>query len=313
MSRQSVPIDFTKQYDLSALQGRAALVTGGASGIGAGVVKALGEAGAYVVIADIDQEAGEKYSYDLDATGCKTIFVKTDVTDWTSQVNAFKKAQEFSPNSVVDIVIAGAGIAGTSITQVPPFTGDNSGDPMPPTSFVDMINVNLTGVLYTATLAAYYWNLQGPPKPEQDNVLIVVASNIAYCPMPGFVGYSASKMGARGLWKSLRDTIQFKTSCRTNLLAPHIVRSPMTVDAQPILDGAGIKVVEISECVDCLLRFCCDREIRGRAVQVNPGKAFDLHDNLNDMDGAKAFKEHWEKDTRLVWDLFDESRQMSMS
>ncbi|EME82579.1 uncharacterized protein MYCFIDRAFT_79018 [Pseudocercospora fijiensis CIRAD86] len=159
---------------------------------------------------------------------------------------------------------------------------------MPPKPYVDMINVNLTGLLYTATLAAYYWNLQGPPAPEQDKVFIVVATNIAYCPMPGFVGYSASKMGARGLWKSLRETDQFKTSCRTNLLAPHIVRSPMTAGTQPIFDAAG------------------------RAIQVNPSKAFDLHDDMADMDGAKCFKEHWENETKFVWDVFSNSAQMSM-
>lgn len=70
-------------------------------------------------------------------------------------------------------------------------------------------------------------------------------------------------------------------------------------------------MVEVSECVDCLLRFCCDRGIRGRAVQVNAGHAFDLHDDLDDLDGAKVFKEHWDSDTRRVFDFFDGSQQMS--
>ncbi|KAF7197844.1 5'-hydroxyaverantin dehydrogenase, partial [Pseudocercospora fuligena] len=216
----SVPIDFTKQYDLSTLKERTALVTGGASGIGAGIVKALGEAGAYVVIADINQEAGEKYSFDLDAIGCKTLFVRTD-------------AQEFSPNDVVDIVIAGAGIAGASITQVPPFVSASSGDPIPPKPSVDMVDVNLTGVLYTATLAA-------------------------------------------GRSWSLEEFSRY----------------------HPIQD---LKQNELA------------RTASRRAIQVNPGKAFDLHDDMDDMDGANIFKEYWENDTRLVYDLFDESRQMSMS
>lgn len=95
---------------------------------------------------------------------------------------------------MVDIVVAGAGIAGASMEQIAPFTTpEPSEDPLPPTPFVQMINVNLIGVLYTSTLASYYWHSNGKPELDLDCILIMIASNIAYYPMPGFTGYSSSK------------------------------------------------------------------------------------------------------------------------
>ena len=65
---------------------------------------------------------------------------------------------------------------------------------------------------------------------------------------------------------------------RTNLVAPHIVRSPMTAALQPMLDEKGLKLAEIGEIVDVILRMVCDEGIRGRSVAVHPGAAYDTCD-----------------------------------
>lgn len=65
----SDPVDFSKAIDTSRVKDKAALVTGGASGMGAGIVEALAQAGAYVTILDLNNEAGEKYARDLTAKG----------------------------------------------------------------------------------------------------------------------------------------------------------------------------------------------------------------------------------------------------
>lgn len=67
---------------------------------------------------------------------------------------------------------------------------------------------------------------------------------------------------------------------RTNLLAPHIVRTLMTQAMQPLLDKEGIEMVELQDVVDVLMRMVCDEEIRGRALAVNPRGAYDLCDEV---------------------------------
>lgn len=102
------PIDFGKPIETRVLKGKSVLVTGGASGLGALIATAFAEHGARVTIADVNESQGQ----DLAATNGNLSFVRTDVTDWSSQVRAFKVAIAFSGDNSVDVVIAGAGIPG---------------------------------------------------------------------------------------------------------------------------------------------------------------------------------------------------------
>lgn len=60
MQRTSSPVDFSRIIDFRTVKDKTAVVTGGASGVGNGVVRALAQNGAVVVIADINEEDGEK-------------------------------------------------------------------------------------------------------------------------------------------------------------------------------------------------------------------------------------------------------------
>lgn len=69
MPTPSQPVDFSQTIDFATFAGKTAFVTGGASGIGAGVVQALASHGAFVVIADLNASAGEAYVSKLKEQG----------------------------------------------------------------------------------------------------------------------------------------------------------------------------------------------------------------------------------------------------
>ena len=102
------PIDFGKPIETRVLKGKSVLITGGASGLGALIATAFVEHGARVTIADLNESQGQ----DLAAASGNLKFVRTDVVDWSSQVQAFKAAIAFSGDNRVDVVVAGAGLPG---------------------------------------------------------------------------------------------------------------------------------------------------------------------------------------------------------
>lgn len=94
--------------ELIDLKGKTAIVTGGAMGIGLGIAYRLAEAGANVVISDINKEAGEKAVLELNNNGWQAVFVKTDV----SLPEDVKASIDFTVKTFggVDILVNNAGI-----------------------------------------------------------------------------------------------------------------------------------------------------------------------------------------------------------
>ena len=71
----SGPVDFSKPIDKTVVKGKTALVTGGASGMGAAISKTLASAGATVTLVDLNVEAGEKYASELAKDGSQSVVV----------------------------------------------------------------------------------------------------------------------------------------------------------------------------------------------------------------------------------------------
>ena len=77
----SGPVDFSKPTDKTNVKGKTALVTGGASGIGAGVSRAFANAGAIVTIVDSNAEAGAKFVSELVDAGLRSVTMKESSTE----------------------------------------------------------------------------------------------------------------------------------------------------------------------------------------------------------------------------------------
>lgn len=71
-------------------------------------------AGAFVTIADLNEERGNLIEQELNTSGNNCVFVKCDIRDWNDQKNMFETAKCKSPHKSVDVVIANAGISRAS-------------------------------------------------------------------------------------------------------------------------------------------------------------------------------------------------------
>ena len=199
------------------LQDKGVLVTGGASGLGEACVRLLTQAGAKVVIADQNSDAGIALSTEHSHTGLSTLFVKTDVTDEDSMRAAVRDAVETFGGLHVLINCAGIGLAERVL-------GKNG--PHDLRSFSKVIQVNLIGTFNAIRLAAAEMTENVPNEEGERGVIINTASVAAFDGQIGQAAYSASKGGIVGMTLPIaRELARF--GIRVNTIAPGIFDTPL--------------------------------------------------------------------------------------
>src|SRR5690606_16208555 len=105
---------------MGKLDNKAAIITGGASGIGAETAKLFLEEGAKVVIVDMNEEKGKTFEQELKEQGKEVLFVKADVTNEADIQNVFSQTK--STFGRVDILFNNAGIGAVKPTDELPFS-----------------------------------------------------------------------------------------------------------------------------------------------------------------------------------------------
>jgi NAD(P)-dependent dehydrogenase (short-subunit alcohol dehydrogenase family) len=274
--RQSPPIDVTTPYEVGWVKDKTILITGGASGFGAGYVRLWAKHGAAIIVGDINVEKGDALVREVrqETGNSKVHFVHCDVTDWQSQVNLFKDAIKLSPHGGIDTVVANAGIAGLDPVQTP--KGLDAAEPPKPN--FKILDVNLMGVMYTTHLA-YYWlprnpgsepcNMDSDPaKRVRDRHLLLLGSVASIAPIAMQPQYGAAKHAVLGLFRSLRASSHL-SGVRVNLLCPYFIDTPIvTTPARLALAGGAMGKVE--DVVDAATRFVADSRILGRALVIGP-------------------------------------------
>ncbi len=192
-----------------------AVVSGGASGLGAAVVKELTENGAKAAILDFDVENGEKLAL---ALGDKVIFCKTDVTDAASVKSAIDRTMEAF--GAIHFAVNCAGVAS------PKKVIDKKGNPMPADFFNRVIQINLVGTMNVLSLAAVEMCKNTPTEDGEKGAVINVASVAAFEGQVGQAAYSASKAGVVGMALPIaREFADY--GIRVNTIAPGIFMTPM--------------------------------------------------------------------------------------
>ncbi len=194
------------------LDGRRALVTGGNSGLGAGIARALADAGAQVAINYIvHPDAAEAIAEDIRAKGGTAMTVKADVSD-TTEVPAMFRAIDDAWGGI-DILVNNAGIDGKPI---PAWEGD-------PESWRRVIDINLFGTHLCAREAL------SRMVPAKSGVILNMSSVHELIAWTGYSAYAASKAGVSMLSKTLAQEAA-PYGVRVLALAPGAIQTDINRD-----------------------------------------------------------------------------------
>ncbi|KXJ90095.1 3-hydroxyacyl-CoA dehydrogenase type-2 [Microdochium bolleyi] len=252
---------------LASVQGKTALITGAARGIGAATACLFNKHGANVVITDLSflRESAEQLIDTLEHPG-KAIFVPGSITDWAQLRDVFK--QGIAKFGRIDIVVANAGIMESN--TVLDVDVDDYGDPIESAEAVKVLDVNLKGTLNTLRLGLHYISQNQPASPENPDrgSIVLVSSTSGYFGTTGNAAYIASKHGTVGL---LRASQAKATSLgiRINSIAPNYTPTYITAgfDRNSIKE-AGLEVNTPEMVGTAIMYAAVDPERRGTCCLV---------------------------------------------
>nr|WP_087573198.1 MULTISPECIES: SDR family NAD(P)-dependent oxidoreductase [unclassified Sphingomonas]AJW29529.1 3-hydroxyacyl-CoA dehydrogenase [Sphingomonas sp. JE1] len=210
------------------MEGVAAIVTGGASGLGAATARRLAQLGAKVTLVDLNEALGQEVADEIGGR-----FAAANVADETDVAAALDAGE--AAHGVARVLVNCAGI-GKSIRTV-----DREGQPMPLDIFRRIVEVNLVGT-YTmiSRFAARLMALD--PIGEERGVIINTASVAAYEGQIGQAAYAASKSGIVGMTLPVaRDLAQ--PGIRVMTIAPGLFLTPLMQGMPaPALEALGKQV-----------------------------------------------------------------------
>ncbi len=208
----------TASYDL---QGRVALVTGAAQGIGAACARRLAASGAQVAVTDIDEQGAERAAAEIRAAGGEAIGLRLDVGD--SHAVTAAVAAVVDRLGGLDIGVNNAGITSEGSP-----TGDLTDD-----AWRAIRSVNLDGVFYCTRAEI------GAMRERGGGSIVNMASILSSAAFKDHVAYTASKHGVVGLTRGAAVD-HASDGIRVNAVAPGFIRTPLN----DVLPPGTIAVVE---------------------------------------------------------------------
>jgi NAD(P)-dependent dehydrogenase (short-subunit alcohol dehydrogenase family) len=197
------------------ITGASAIVTGGASGIGAAAARMLAERGAKVVIADLQEDKGQALASEIGGA-----FAKVDVTNTEDIVNAVEMAKSMGP---VRVLVNSAGIGWAQRTVGKDGTYDSAANL---DAFKKVVAINLIGTFDCIRLAATAMSTTEPLDSGERGAIVNMASVAAFDGQIGQASYSASKGGVVGMTLPIARDLA-AVGVRVNTIAPGLIDTPI--------------------------------------------------------------------------------------
>ena len=197
------------------ITGASAIVTGGASGIGAAVSRLLAERGAQVVVADLQEDKGKQLATEIGGA-----FARVDVTDTNDIVAAVEMATSIAPLRVL-VNSAGIGWAQRTVGKDGSYESAANLD-----AFKKVIEINLIGSFDCIRIAGTAMSTTEPLESGERGAIVNVASVAAFDGQIGQAAYSASKGGIVGMTLPVARDLA-AVGVRVNTVAPGLIDTPI--------------------------------------------------------------------------------------
>jgi NAD(P)-dependent dehydrogenase (short-subunit alcohol dehydrogenase family) len=197
------------------ITGASAIVTGGASGIGAASARLLAERGAKVVVADLQQDKGTALAEEIGGAFCKV-----DVTQTDDIIAAVEMALSMGPLRVL-VNSAGIGWAQRTVGKDGQYESAANLD-----AFKKVITINLIGTFDCTRIAATAMSRSEPLANGERGAVVNIASVAAFDGQIGQASYSASKGGVVGMTLPIARDLA-AVGVRVNTVAPGLIDTPI--------------------------------------------------------------------------------------
>ena len=196
------------------ISNKVALITGGASGLGLATAETLLDAGAKIMLLDLNEDNGKSA---VEKLGSNASYVIANVTDESSVQSAVDKTVEVFGGLHVVVNCAGIGSASKTV-------GKNGAHPLD--YFKTVVDINLNGTFNVLRLAAVAMADNEPNEDGECGVIINTASVAAFDGQIGQAAYSASKGGVVGMTLPIARDLA-RMGIRINTIAPGIFDTPL--------------------------------------------------------------------------------------
>ncbi|MGZ6753404.1 MAG: SDR family NAD(P)-dependent oxidoreductase [Nocardioides sp.] len=197
------------------INGSSAIVTGGASGIGAAAARHLAAQGAVVVVADVQADKGEALAQEIGG-----VFAHVDVTDTDQIKAAVTAAAEIAPLRAV-VNSAGVGWASRTIGRDGEYDSAHDLD-----LYKKVIAINLVGTFDVVRIAATAMSRNEPDADGCRGAIVNLASVAAFDGQIGQAAYSSSKGGIVGMTLPVARDLS-ASGIRLNTVAPGLIDTPI--------------------------------------------------------------------------------------